>query len=259
MNRLISALDRYTLISNSDCHSPSKLGREVNLFSTGFDFYSIKEALKDPQKGFTGTVEFFPEEGKYHMDGHRKCNVSLDPRETRKLKGICPVCGKPLTVGVYHRVMQLADRNEPYYPQGAPGYKSLIPLQEILSEILGRGPNTKGVLNEYRKVINTFGSEFQLLLNTPEEDIKKSYPILAEAVKRIRNNQVIRKAGFDGQFGIIHVFEPGELASLSGQTSLLPQTGGKQKQQPPEANPIEPHPLPKPPSHKEAPKKSANP
>lgn len=223
MNRLISALDRFTLISNSDCHSPSKLGREVNLFNTAFDFYSMKEAIKDPLKGFNGTVEFFPEEGKYHMDGHRKCNVNLEPRQTRELKGICPVCGKPVTVGVSHRVMELADRDEPFYPEGDPGFKSLIPLQEILSEIIGIGPNTKGVLSQYQKMINIFGSEFTLLLNTPEEDIKQSSPILAESIKRIRNNQVIRKAGFDGEFGIIHVFEPGELSSLSGQASLFPE------------------------------------
>lgn len=238
MNRLISSLDRYTLISNSDCHSPSKLGREVNLFSTDFDFFSMKKALKNPQKGFQGTVEFFPEEGKYHMDGHRKCNISLDPRQTRELKGICPECGKPLTVGVYHRVMELADRQTPLYPDSAPKFKSLIPLQEVISEILGRGPNTKGVLNEYQKIINAFGSEFQLLLNTPEEDIKKSFPVLAEAVKRIRNNQVIRKAGFDGQFGIIHVFEPGELATLSGQASLFSEPKRKKKERPKTAEPI---------------------
>ena len=223
MNRLISDLDRFTLISNSDCHSPSKLGREVNLFNTDFDFYSMKEALKDPLKGFNGTVEFFPEEGKYHMDGHRKCNVSLDPKQTRELNGICPACGKPVTVGVSHRVMELADRQKPLYPVGSPTYKSLIPLQEVLSEIIGIGPNTKGVLTQYHKMINTFGSEFTLLLNTPEEEIKQSSPILAEAIKRIRNNQVIRKAGFDGEFGVIHVFEPGELSTLSGQKSLFPE------------------------------------
>jgi len=227
MNRRISALDRFTLISNSDCHSPSKLGREVNLFNTDFDFYSMKEAMKDPLKGFNGTVEFFPEEGKYHLDGHRKCNVNLEPSQTTELNGICPVCGKPVTVGVSHRVIELADRKEPFYPEGDPGFKSLIPLQEILSEIIGIGPNTKGVLNQYQKVINTFGSEFTLLLDTPEEDIKQSSPILAEAIKRMRNNQVIRKAGFDGKYGTIHVFGPGELSSLSGQASLFPKNSVK--------------------------------
>lgn len=231
MNRLVSALDRYTLISNSDCHSPSKLGREVNLFNTDFDFYSMKEALEDPLKGFKGTVEFFPEEGKYHLDGHRKCNVNLEPSQTRELNGICPVCGKPVTVGVSHRVMELADRDEPFYPKGNPGFKSLIPLQEILSEIIGIGPNTKGVLSQYQKLINTFGSEFTLLLDTPEEDIKQSSPILAEAIKRIRNNQVIRKSGFDGEFGTIHVFEPGEQSSLVGQASLFLENPAKRKPQ----------------------------
>ncbi|MBC8317958.1 MAG: DNA helicase UvrD [Desulfobulbaceae bacterium] len=226
MNRRISNLDRYTLISNSDCHSPSKLGREVNLFNTDFDYFSMKEALKDPSKGFRGTVEFYPEEGKYHMDGHRKCNISLTPKQTRELNGICPTCGKPVTIGVSHRVMELADRDAPVYPEGDPGFKSLIPLQEILSEVIGIGPNTKGVLNQYQKIINTFGSEFNILLKTPEEDIKQSSPILAEAIARLRNNQVIRKAGFDGEFGTIHVFKPGELSSLSGQDPLFSKKPG---------------------------------
>ena len=221
MNRLISALDSYTLISNSDCHSPSKLGREVNIFDCAFDFYSMKEALKNPQMGFSGTVEFFPEEGKYHLDGHRKCNVSLSPEETKNLNNICPVCGKPLTVGVSHRVMDLADRTVPIYPENAPTFQSLIPLQEVIGEILGRGPATKGVMAQYQKTIKKFGSEFNLYFHAPAEEIKSLSPLLAEAVSRMRNNQVIRQAGFDGQFGVIHVFEPGELDRLSGQARLF--------------------------------------
>lgn len=221
MNRLVSALDRFTLISNSDCHSPGKLGREVNLFDCDLDFYSMKEALQDPTKGFAGTMEFFPEEGKYHHDGHRKCNVSLTPAETRGCKAICPECGKPLTVGVSHRVMDLADREEPVYPDHSPTFQSLIPLQEVIGEIMGRGPATKGVMGQYRKVINRFGSEFTLFRHTPIEDIKKLSPLLAEAVDRIRNNKVIRQAGFDGQFGVIHVFKDGEIDRLSGHQARL--------------------------------------
>ncbi len=217
MNRLISALDRFTLISNSDCHSPSKLGREVNIFNCDLNFHSLKQALKDPAKGFSGTVEFFPEEGKYHRDGHRKCNISMDPRETRQHNGICPVCSKPLTVGVSHRILDLADREVPVYQDNAPEFTSLIPLQEVIGEIMGRGPATKGVLNQYGRTISRFGSEFDLFLHTPIEDINQFSPLLGEAVKRIRENKVIRQAGFDGQFGIIHVFDPGEIKHLSGQ------------------------------------------
>ena len=221
MNRLVSALDRFTLISNSDCHSPGKLGREVNLFDCDLDFYSMKDALQDPQKGFAGTMEFFPEEGKYHLDGHRKCNVSLTPAETRECNALCPQCGKPLTIGVSHRVMDLADRDKPVYPDHGSTFQSLIPLQEVIGEIMGRGPATKGVLGQYRKVINRFGSEFTLFRHTPIEDIKKLSPLLAEAVDRIRNNKVIRQAGFDGQFGVIHVFADGEIDRLSGQGRLF--------------------------------------
>ncbi|MCB2182092.1 MAG: UvrD-helicase domain-containing protein [Desulfobulbaceae bacterium] len=230
MNRLISALDPYTLISNSDCHSPGKLGREVNCFECNLDFFSMREALKDPGKGFSGTVEFFPEEGKYHMDGHRKCNVSLEPRETRMRHNICPVCDKPVTVGVSHRVMDLADRDAPFYPEGSPTFRSLIPLQEVIGEIMGRGPATKGVMSQYQKAINRFGSEFNILLNTPTEDIQTLSPLLAEAVKRIRTNKVIRQAGFDGQFGVIRVYEEGEIDHLSGKARLFDDIKPKKKQ-----------------------------
>ncbi|MGE5841425.1 MAG: endonuclease Q family protein, partial [Deltaproteobacteria bacterium] len=137
MNRRLSALDDYLLVSNSDAHSPEKLGREANLFDTPLDYDSLVRAMRE-KKGFEGTIEFFPEEGKYHHDGHRKCRVSLHPLETRRLGGVCPECSKPVTVGVLHRVYELADRqtrkfSKPFY--------SIIPLPEILSEILGCGPS----------------------------------------------------------------------------------------------------------------------
>ncbi len=223
MNRLVSALDRFTLISNSDCHSPGKLGREANIFTCGFNFFSMRDALKNPAVGgFQGTVEFFPEEGKYHHDGHRKCGINLPPWETRKIGAICPVCGKPLTVGVMHRVMELADRESPYYSANSPGYYSLIPLAEVLGEIFSRGPGTKTVLQEYSKLISMFDSEFNLLLNVSVDEISQRYsPILGEAVNRIRREKVIRSAGFDGEFGVIKVFAPGELKKLTGQFSLF--------------------------------------
>ncbi len=221
MNRLVSALDRFSLISNSDCHSPSKLGREVNLFACELSFAAMRQALEDPSQGFAGTVEFYPEEGKYHHDGHRKCGVCFDPITTREHDNICPVCGKPLTVGVNHRVMELADRNTPLYPDNSPGFESLIPLPEILSELLGVGPASKAVLKQYSRLIGKFGSEFSLLRDTPVEEISQDSTLLGEAIKRVRERKVIRQAGFDGQFGIIHLFEEGEIDQLAGVGSLF--------------------------------------
>ncbi len=224
MNRLISALDRYTLVSNSDAHSPQKLGREANLFDTDFDFFAMREALKHPSTGdFQGTIEFYPEEGKYHLDGHRKCNVSMEPEETRKHKNICPECGKALTVGTLHRVMELADRSEPQYPHGSPPFHSLVPLPEVLGEIVGTSPNSKKVWAEYVKVLNAFGSEFNILRHTPLEDLRKRHsPALSEAVNRIRTGNVIRQAGYDGEYGVIRVFDEQADADLfSGQSSFF--------------------------------------
>lgn len=224
MNRLVSSLDRFSLISNSDCHSPAKLGREANLFDTDFDFFSLRNSLKNPEDGFLGTIEFFPEEGKYHYDGHRKCGICLDPVRTREEKGLCPACGKPVTVGVLHRVLELADRRKPFYPDNAPRFHSLIPLPEVLAELLGRGPNTKGVLEQYWRVVSLFGSEFTLSLHTPVEEISSRYsPLLAEAISRIRQGRVIRNSGYDGEFGKITVFEEGERAEVRGQHPLFQQ------------------------------------
>ncbi len=233
MNRLISALDHCALISNSDCHSPSKLGREANLFNTGFDFFALRDALKqNNRERFNGTIEFYPEEGKYHFDGHRDCKVCLDPHETRRLNNLCPVCGKPVTVGVHHRVLELADRTEPYYPATAPGFHSLIPLPELLGELLQVGSASKEVQRQYARCIARFGSEFSLLLQAEIEEIKVFEPLLAEAVKRMRTGAVIRQSGYDGEFGIIRVFEDGELSQLAGQGLLFtdkqrPQRGRK--------------------------------
>jgi DNA helicase-2/ATP-dependent DNA helicase PcrA len=222
MNRRVSALDRYTLISNSDCHSPSKLGREVNLFSTDFDFFALRRALKDPSRGgFQGTVEFFPEEGKYHSDGHRLCHVCLDPLATRAIDSICPVCKRPLTIGVNHRVLELADRATPLFPAGQPGFTSLVPLPEVLGEIVGQGPGTKRVLDLYVSLINRFGSEFTILRQTPLEELRHWSPVMGEAIARIRSNRVIRHAGYDGEFGHIQLFQAGEIDELTGQESLF--------------------------------------
>ncbi len=212
MNRLVSALDRFAMISNSDCHSPSKLGREANLFDTGFDFFSLKGAIRaNRRRNFPGTVEFFPEEGKYHFDGHLDCGVCLDPEETRRLGEACPVCGRPVTVGVHHRVMALADRLEPAYAGDSPGFFSLIPLAELLGELLGAGAATAGVTACYARAIELFGSELELLLRTPLAEIHRHAPLLAEAIGRVREGRVLRRPGYDGQYGVIRAFAPGEL------------------------------------------------
>jgi len=224
MNRLISKLDRFALISNSDCHSPSKLGREANLFSTGFDYYSLRDALKNNSREvFRGTIEFFPEEGKYHFDGHRDCQVCLDPKDSRLLKGLlCPVCNKPLTIGVQHRVTELADRTTPQYKPNSPDVFSLVPLPEILGEILGVGPTSKRVTQHYALAIKTFGSEFNLMLNSDIDQISQYSYALATAIGRIRNHQVIRLAGYDGEFGQIRVFEKHELPAI--KASIIEST-----------------------------------
>jgi len=223
MNWLWSALDRFQLISNSDAHSGEKLAREANIFSGEPGYDTVFKALKNEGVGhdFLGTVEFFPEEGKYHLDGHRKCGVVLDPRETLKLGNICPVCGKPLTVGVLNRVMALADRDQPEQPRKSPGYTSLIPLPEILSEILGVGPRTKTVFGLYARLVQAFGSELAVLQHVPLEGLRPYSEALAEGIRRMRHKEVYREPGFDGQFGKISVFTPQERKELHHGRSLI--------------------------------------
>ncbi|MEW6219277.1 MAG: UvrD-helicase domain-containing protein [Thermodesulfobacteriota bacterium] len=220
MNRLVSSLDRFTLISNSDAHSPAKLGREANRFRTALDYFAMREALRQPALGFAGTVEFFPEEGKYHLDGHRACGVVTGPEETRRSKGRCPVCGRPLTVGVLHRVRELADRQAPPAAAG-PGWESLVPLPEILAELLDKGAASKAVLSWYGSLINRFGSEFRLLREVPLSDLEAVSPPLAEAIRRLRAGQVHRQAGYDGTYGVIRLFAPGERHEIAGQKALF--------------------------------------
>ncbi|EMG36364.1 hypothetical protein PCS_02867 [Desulfocurvibacter africanus PCS] len=222
MNWHISALDRLRMISNSDAHSGEKLGREANLFSGELEYASVYRALKGEGLGsrFLGTLEFFPEEGKYHLDGHRNCNVVLEPSETRARGGLCPVCGKPLTVGVLSRVMELADRPQAQRPARQPGFTSLIPLAEILSEILGSGTSTKKVRTAYAACVASFGSELGLLQDAPVEELERCQPLLGQAVERMRRGAVIRQPGYDGEFGVIRVFSPRELSQLRKGTFL---------------------------------------
>jgi len=218
MNRLLSALDGHVLVSNSDAHSPGKTGREANIFDTDLDYNQMIQAMTTGQ-GFMGTVEFFPEEGKYHLDGHRKCQVRFHPVETADHNGICPKCGKPLTVGVLHRVYELSNRGHPGISKD---FFSLIPLVEVLSELLGVGPASKKVQSFYEKLLKDLGPELKILINSPLAEIKAAGgPALSEAVHRMRCRQVIREEGYDGQFGTIRLFRESEKQSIAGQTALF--------------------------------------
>ena len=214
---------RITLISNSDAHSPRKIGREANVFDTELSYSSITEVIKskDPQK-FLYTIEFFPEEGRYHYDGHRNCEVSCSPKETKKYNGICPVCSKPMTIGVLSRVEELADKPEGFKPENAIPFKSLIPLEEIIAEVLGVGVGTKGVEKEYKDLIEKFGSELGILLDISIPDLKSAtLPEISEAVSRVREGKVNIEPGYDGAYGKIGIFSEGEKKKVSGQKTLL--------------------------------------
>ncbi len=223
MNWRLSALDKLALISNSDAHSPEKIGREANVLESELSYSGVVEAVKskDPRK-FLYTIEFFPEEGKYHYDGHRKCGVFLSPEETEKYGGVCPVCGKELTVGVLNRVEELADREEGFRPQGSIPYKSLVPLAEILAEVLEVGADTKTVKREYNKLINVFENELFILLDASRKELEKvTLPEAAEGICRVREGKVKLKAGYDGVYGKIKIFNEDEGNSFTKQKSLF--------------------------------------
>lgn len=212
MNWRLSQLDRFTLVSNSDAHSPPKIGREACVFETHMDYFAMRRALKTGE-GYGGTVEFFPEEGKYHLDGHRKCGVCLEPAETRQHDGRCPECGKPITLGVMHRVDELADRGEGTENSKRPcPFRSLVPLEELLAELQGVGPKSKAVQGKYEHLLARLGAELFILERAPLEDVQKAASsLLAEAISRMRQGRVIRRAGFDGEYGTIRLFEREEL------------------------------------------------
>ena len=217
MNWRVSFLDRYRLTSNSDAHSPGKLGREATTFDCERDYFAIKHALETGH-GYVGTVEFFPDEGKYHLDGHRKCEVRLTPKETLAHGGRCPVCGEPLTIGVEHRVEVLADRSEAQAvpPPTAGMVSNFVPLPEILSELTASGAASRAVVRGYDQAIAKLGSELSILQSVPVEDIARAgSPLLAEAITRLRAGQVICEAGYDGEYGVIRLFEDSELEQLT--------------------------------------------
>ncbi len=224
MNWRVSSLDKYLLVSNSDAHSPSKLAREANIFNTELSFQGILSALKHNRDDrFLGTVEFYPQEGKYHIDGHRKCGFSCFPNESLQLKNICPVCGKPLTLGVLYRVEQLADRSEPLYHSNSKPFFRLIQLQDILAELLQVGSRTKKVNYAYRSLVNRFGSELEILMDIDPQELERStIPLFKEAVEKIRKGKVIFSPGYDGVFGKLNIFSEDEKNTLLGQKVLFP-------------------------------------
>ncbi len=221
MNRRVPMLDSYTMVSNSDAHSPAKLGRECNLVETDLSYPALKRALETGE-GFGGTIEFFPEEGKYHLDGHRNCGVRLTPAETQKYGGRCPVCGKKITIGVLNRVEQLAERDEDYIPAGAKPFEHLIPLPEAVAASLGTGAASTKTEQTYIKMLRDLGSEAEILRVRQIADIERyAGERIAEGIRRLREGKVIKSAGFDGEYGKISLFTPDELKNASGQLSFL--------------------------------------
>ena len=208
MNWRLSRLDRFSLISNSDAHSPLNIGREANVFKTELDYREIIEAIKKKDKNkFLYTIEFFPQEGKYHYDGHRNCKQCLSPKESLKLNNICPKCKRKLTVGVMHRIEVLGDREQGYTNENFIPYKNLVPLREIIAEAKEIGVNSKTVNDEYKKFIGRFNSEFNILLKVKEEDLRNNLPSkVAEGIIRVRNRNINIYPGYDGEYGKVEIF-----------------------------------------------------
>ncbi len=212
MNWRLSKLDNITLISNSDAHSPQNLGREANVFDIDDnveDIYSeiVRIITTKDKKKFLYTIEFYPEEGKYHYDGHRECKICWSPQETKKYKGICPVCGRKVTVGVLNRVEELADRQETeIVPQNVIPYKSVIPLMEIIADALNLGKGTQRILNEYIYITTQVAAEFEVLLSLNEEELRKKInPRIVEGIMKVRNGEVDIFPGYDGEYGKINI------------------------------------------------------
>jgi len=235
MNWRLSALDNVALISNSDAHSPAKIGREVNVFEgEEINYDLIKEAIKNAspkalleERGksdklrLAKTIEFFPEEGKYHWDGHRNCGICFEPEESKKYNNLCPRCGKPLTIGVLNRVFQLSNCEKGRKPEKFIPFERMIPLEEIIADVLGIGVGTKGVREQYKNLIRALGSEFNVLLNAKKDEIAAaSIPEIAEGVERVRQGRISVAPGYDGEFGKINIF---------GENEERPKTRGGQE------------------------------
>ena len=223
MNWRLSQLDGITLISNSDAHSPSKLGREANVLNGDLSFDGVKAAFTsgDPAL-FQGTIEFFPEEGKYHFDGHRNCRVRLSPEEARAHDDACPECGKPVTRGVMHRVEILADQPAGHRARRALPYRSVVPLVELIAEVRGAGVNTKGVTEAYHQLLAGLGNEFEILMNVPIAAIEENAGmLLALAIQRMREGNVTIAPGYDGEYGTVRLLSQEDRQSHASQTSLF--------------------------------------
>lgn len=214
MNWRLSQLDRLTVLSHSDAHSGANLGREADVFDwpADFGYQDLYQTVKNKDlKKLLYTIEFFPEEGMYHYDGHRQCQVCWSPEETTKHKGVCPQCGRPVTVGVMSRVRQLADRAPGAKPEAMIPYKSLVPLPEIIASAFGQDKKTKKVAAEYLALIRAFGSEFEILLDLPLEEIGKiAQPLVVTGIKRVRAGRLTVEPGYDGVYGTVKIFQPEE-------------------------------------------------
>lgn len=223
MNWRLSALDKLTLLSNSDAHSLPNIGREANVFelkevSYG-EIYNVIKNKKDLDSFLDYTIEFYPEEGMYHYDGHRECGIRFSPEETKKHKGICPVCKKPVVVGVMNRVDELADRPIGFKPKNQPGFKKLVELDKIIAEAINiKSRNSKAVQAEYNNLTNCMGSELDILMNIDLNKIKETIrPEIAEGIKRVREGKLIIEPGFDGQYGTVRIFSDAEKKNTKQQ------------------------------------------
>lgn len=226
MNWRLSQLDRYTLISNSDAHSAPKLGRELNLIDILPSYEGLRAALETcDEQAFLGTIEFYPEEGKYHLDGHRDCAVRLSPEERQRLGGICPKCSRPVTVGVLSRIEELADRTEQEVqskrPPRARPFQSLVPLFEVIAAALNVSEGTVAVQRLYFRMLDELGSELFILQNAePAELARVGGELVSEAVQRVRRGALHIAAGYDGEYGRIGIFRPKERAEAPGQAQM---------------------------------------
>jgi len=223
MNWRLSFLDNLTIISNSDAHSPEKIGREATILNCDLNYLDIRDAIYSNNQKLIGTIEFFPQEGKYHYDGHRACNVRFSPQETKKMGGVCPVCLKPLTIGVDYRVSELSDRPFEYRPQIHKSVEYIIPLIEIIAEVKKSTVGSKTVWEIYHRLISSFGSEFEILREIAIKDIEKSgFSEYSLAIEKMRKGDVYINPGFDGVYGTISIFKPEDKTTpYCGQMTFL--------------------------------------
>lgn len=231
MNWRLSALDKYSLVSNSDCHSPSRIAREANVFDCELNYWEIKKVLETKDKSkFLYTIEFYPEEGKYHLDGHRNCKLCFEPEETIKNNGKCPVCKQELTVGVLNRVNALADREIGYVPENSIPFRNMVPLDEIISAAVGVGVKSKKVQKIYFECIEAFGTELRLLIDANELELRTKLPErIAQGVLNVRNGKVERHGGFDGEYGVIKIFEDQKMPKVKGSINTIDKKKDKEQ------------------------------